>query len=330
MEIIRPHSLDEPHTPNGDIDENLIETEDIPRRSKRLLEETDYDVIGQDLDKLPAGLHEFTGHGEVFWTDAGFDAATSIGKEQIASRLGVKLEQIISFSAAKHTNEVLIVDSQDGLHRVSSAVNPSTNEVFEAGWSEPIVSVDNDQSLGSERGTYDGIILIGKDNFKDNYLLTTGADCTPVGVRGVLRSGESFIAVVHGGRKGTMTGVMDNLAKRLQWLGAITDSIEIFVGPAAQAIEVPLDVLEKEGGDDNSWRRGSISNAYTSEQSTRVLYNNQLDSVRRLAEHLGVGGKSVHVINIDTVSDEASGILHSFRRDKTAERNSLIIGFEKN
>lgn len=313
-----------------ELSDSLIKDADIPSRSKRLLDSTDYHFIDHDLDTLPKGLHSFHDYSEVYWTDAALDSATSSGKTQIATKLGVELDQIISFSAANHTNEVIVVDDQAGLHKIDVATNPVTGQEFEAGWSEPIRPPEHDKSIGAERGTYDGIILVGKEKFQNNYLLATGADCTSVGVRGKLKNGEEFIAIAHSGRKGTMTGVMDNLAKRLQWLGVVTNSIEIFVGPAAQAIEVPVDVLEKEGADNNSWRKESISNEYVKEGTRKVLYNNQLDSVRRLAENLGVNGEQVHIIDVDTVSEKSQGKLHSFRRDKTAERNSLLIGFEKN
>lgn len=319
----------EPHISDQESDNDFIDAEYIPSRSRRLLENTDYHVITHDVENLPQGLHHFGEFGEVYWTDAAIDAATSVGRAQIAATLGINLDQIISFSAAKHTNEVVIVDRLDGIQRVDTITDEETGRELEAGWSEPLSPKEDNPNIGVERKTYDGIILVGKDNFKDNYLLVTGADCTSVGVRGALKTGEEFIAIVHGGRKGTMTGVMDNLAKRLQWLGAVANSLELFVGPAAQAIEVPLEILEQEGADNNSWREGAISDEYVKDDVRKVLYNNQFDSVRRLVENLGVSGEGVHVMDIDTVAEDSRGKLHSYRRDKTAERNSLIIGFKK-
>lgn len=289
------------------------------------ISETNYQAY--DFENSPKGLRNFHDFNNVYWTDSGLDSATTEGREEIAKNLGVGIENIISFSSANHTNEVVVVDKTSGIYRANEVTNLKSGNSDTAGWSEPKLPESSNDSTGAERGTYDGIILIGAHNFKNKYLLVTGADCTPIALRGQLRSGEEFIAAVHGGRKGTMTGIMENVSKRLNWLGVLPETVDMFVGPAAQKIEVPTDVLEEEGKDDNSWRVDSVSDEYTVGAAKRVLYNNQYDSVRRLVEGIGLKPEKVHIINADTVSEDYKESLHSYRRDKTPKRNSLIIGF---
>lgn len=289
------------------------------------ISETNHHIY--DFENTPMGLRRFNNYNSVYWTDGGLDSATVEGREKIAEGLGVNIDDIISFSSANHTNEVLIVDTSEGVYRADEITNLSTGSREKAGWSEPKLPESPNDSTGVPRGSYDGIILVGADNFKNKYLLVTGADCTPIALRGQLQSGEDFIAVIHGGRKGTMTGIMENVSKRLHWLGVLPDTVEMFVGPAAQQIEVPTEVLKDESKDDNSWRVDSISDEYMVGAAKRVLYNNQYDSARRLVEGLGLKSENVHIINADTVSEEYKDTLHSYRRDKTPKRNSLIIGF---
>lgn len=289
------------------------------------ISETNYQSY--DFENSPKGLRNFNNFNNVYWTDSGLDSATTEDREKIADSLGVGVESIISFSSVNHTNEVVVIDNPSGIYQANEVINLKSGNNDPAGWSEPKLPDSSTDSTGADRGTYDGIILIGADNFKNKYLLVTGADCTPIALRGQLRSGEEFIAAVHGGRKGTMTGIMENVSKRLNWLGVLPETVEMFVGPAAQKIEVPTDVLEQEGKDDNSWRVDSISDEYIAGAAKRVLYNNQYDSARRLVEGLGLRPENVHIINADTVSEEYKDSLHSFRRDKTPKRNSLIIGF---
>lgn len=289
------------------------------------LSESEYRTY--DFDNQPKGLRNFENFKSVYWTDGGLDSSTLEGRKAIAESLGIGLEDIVSFSSANHTNEVIIIDSHEGITRVDEITNLKNGLKETAGWSEPkLPSSDNDPS-GLKRGEYDGIILVGADKFKNKHLLVTGADCTPVALRGKLQSGEEFISVVHGGRKGTMTGIMENLSKRLHWLGVVPGSVQMFVGPAAQKIELPTEVMEEEGADNNSWRAQSISDEYTVGAAKRVLYNNQYDSTRRLVEGLGLSPENVHIINADTVNQDYAGSLHSYRRDKTPMRNSLVIGF---
>jgi len=279
------------------------------------------------FDNEPKGLRRFGTFDSVYWTDMGVDSSTLDGRKTIADNLGINLEDIISFSSANHTNEVLIIDGPESISRVDEVININDGNIQAAGWSEPILPSSKNDSYSLNRGEYDGIILIGADKFKNKHLLVTGADCTPIALRGKLRSGEEFISVVHGGRKGTMTGIMENLSKRLHWLGVIPDSVQMFVGPAAQKIELPTEIMEQEGADNNSWRANSVSDEYMVGAAKRVLYNNQYDSTRRLVEGLGISPKNVHIIDADTVSEEYADSLHSYRRDKTPMRNSLIIGF---
>lgn len=299
----------------------------ITNKAKKVLALSGYDLV--KISDETGGVNPFPEHDEIFWTDAQLDANDLRGRERIAASLGIKLSDIVSFTAANHTNEVVVVDTKNGIQKIDSAKNPISGETNAAGWSEPILPSKKSESLGAERGTYDGIILVGRDNFEGKYLLATGADCTPVGVRGLLMSGEEFIAIAHGGRKGTMKGIMENLSKRLQWLGVRTESIEVFVGPAAQSIENQSELLEKEASGDNSYKVASVSAEYQKEGELKVLYNNQFDTIRRLVESLKLKPEQVHLIDADTVSEDKRGKLHSFRRDKTPARNSLVIGFSK-
>lgn len=302
----------------------------ITNKAKKVLALTGYDLVNPS--KEVKGVNKFPNQDNVFWTDAYIDASSSEGRRDIAFNIGVELGDIISFSAVNHTNEVVIVDSPEGIKQLTDIKNPNNGNVVKAGWSEPVVPADfsvEESSYGAERGTYDGIILVGRENFEGKYLLATGADCTPIGVRGMLENGEEFIAIAHAGRKGTMTGVVENLAKRMRWLGVRPATLEVFVGPAAQTIEVPSSVLEKEASGDNTWRVAGISQEYAIGDETKVLYNNQFDSIRRLIENLNIQPEQVHLVDADTVSDDTKDKLHSFRRDKTSARNSLIIGFPK-
>lgn len=299
----------------------------VTNKAKKVLALSGYDLVKPS--KELKGINQFPDHESVFWTDASIDASSSEGRRDIAFNIGVELGDIISFSAVNHTNEVVIVDSPKGIKQLTAIKNLNNGEDVQAGWSEPISPNGDVDTYGSERGTYDGIILVGRKNFEGKFLLATGADCTPIGVRGLLESGEEFIAIAHAGRKGTMTGVVENLAKRMRWLGVKVPTLEVFVGPAAQTIEVPSSVLEKEASGDNTWRVASISQEYNTDDDAKVLYNNQYDSIRRLIEHLKIEPDQVHIVDADTVGEDSRGKLHSFRRDKTSARNSLIIGFSK-
>lgn len=311
---------------------HLDQTDDglglITNKAKKVLALSGYNLV-KPSEEIK-GVNKFPGYENVFWTDADIDASSSEGRRDIALNIGVELQDIVSFSAVNHTNEVLIVDSPEGIKQLTAVKNPNNGDAVRAGWSEPVSQAEfseEESSYGADRSTYDGIILVGREKFEGKYLLATGADCTPIGVRGMLESGEEFIAIAHAGRKGTMTGVVENLAKRMRWLGVRPATLEVFVGPAAQAIEVPSSVLEKESSGENTWRVASISQEYSTGDETRVLYNNQFDSIRRLIENLNIQPEQVHVVDADTVGEESRGRLHSFRRDKTTARNSLVIGF---
>lgn len=276
------------------------------------------------------GLHSFPEYTNAYWTDALLDASNSIGRQKIADFLSILLKDLVCFTASNHTNGVVLVDDAKYLHSPSQAVDILTGELHEAGWSEPLSpNEDQPDGLNAARGTYDGLMLIGRENFGDKYILVPGADCTSLGVRGQLLNGEEFIAAVHAGRKGTMTGIVESLASILKYSGVIKESLEVFVGPATQGIEVPLSLLEEEsaqspGGQYNCFKNVAISEPYISDGQVKVKYNNQFDVIRRVVEQIGVNKSQVNIIDSHTESNKR---LHSYRATKTAKRNSLILGF---
>jgi copper oxidase (laccase) domain-containing protein len=269
-----------------------------------------------------SGVHVFD-QPNVYWTDGARDVGVEGDRHAVAEELGKDISDIILINAKNHTNETVVVDSIDGLdpytedHTEHQAVK-SARKVLH--WTVPLQPPENNPSLGSKIATYDGIILVGK-HLADKLILITGADCTPVGIRGMLKSGEPFVAGIHAGRKGTLTGVIENAVRRLHFLGVDPRTTEVFIGPAAQEIELPLELIEQEAGQDTSWRN-FVSESYES-QGTKVVYNNQLDTTRRVQEQLGLDPSQIHVVDVDTVADPRT---HSFRRDKLPTRNSVIIG----
>ncbi len=281
------------------------------------------------------GIHTFPDVQGAYWTDGALDVSEQAGRLDLATKLGIKLKDLVCFSQLNHTNEVVVVDSADGLSVLDPIYEGAVGVsklIVEGGWSEPIRTAQTSPEKGVERRTYDGVILVSSTGLENKHLLVTGADCTPVGIRGRLISGEEVIAVAHGGRGGTMTGIIDNLALRLQFLGIIPETVEVFVGPAAQDIELPLGMLatESTAGNprpDNSWRVKSVSGDYIAEDGrTKVRYNNQYDTSRRIIEQLGISPDQVKMVDKDTVSDPG---FHSFRREQTSSRNCLVVGFTK-
>lgn len=278
--------------------------------------------------KLGDGMHSFPDAETVYWTDGFLDAyyGNAMGRAEIAKKLGIELSDIVSFDPELHTSDVVIVDDPKGLEFIVKGQDQTLGAVGRVlGWQEPLRPMEGSESQGIESQSYDGIILVGREKFAGKHLLVSGADCTPVGIRGTLENGEEFIAVIHGGRKGTLGGITDALGKRLRFLGVITDSIQVFVGPAARSLEVPVDLLEREGGQDYSWRAGSVGEEYNDRDGvTKTRFDNLFDTVRRLVEDLGVSPGQVHVIDADTQSNPE---LHSYRRTKTTGRNCIVIGF---
>jgi copper oxidase (laccase) domain-containing protein len=272
------------------------------------------------------GIHHFGGAAKVYWTDRQHDAGFEGDRDAIAEALGRDITDIVFINATNHTNQAVIVDSLAGLdpyteESVDGLITKSARKVLH--WTIPHQPPESDPSLGVEVATYDGVILVG-DELKDKLILVTGADCTAVGIRGKLKSGEPFVAGIHAGRKGTLTGVIENTSKRLQFLGIDTKEVEVFIGPAAQDIELPLELIEREAGNDTSWR-SFVSEPYTTDSGIKVTYNNQLDTARRVCEQLGLDPSQLHIVDIDTVSDERT---HSYRRDMSPARNSVIIGMK--
>lgn len=280
------------------------------------------------------GINAFPDAVNVYWTDGSLNASEQTGRREIALELGIETKDLVCFSQVNHTNEIVVVDSVDGLtvlDPIYEGAVEASRLIVEGGWSEPIRSDETSSGKGVERSTYDGIILVNSAGLEGKHLLVTGADCTPVAIRARLHSGEEVIAVAHGGRRGTMTGVIDNLVAGLQFLGINPATAEVFIGPSAQDIEVPLGLLAAESTlenprPDNSWRAHSVSEEYVdADGRVKVEYQGQFDATRRMIEGLGIEPKQVRCIDADTVSDDR---FHSFRRTKTDRRNCVVIGFK--
>lgn len=240
------------------------------------------------------------------------------GITAFASILGIDSQDLLTPYPFNHTNRVIVVEGPGDV-------------VFVADEGRTVPYDRN-----AENPYFDGIIVPKNEFTKDMVLSFTGADCVPIVGHAMSRSGQEFIFGMHAGRKGSLTGVIENTIQKLRELDIDFSTIQAVVGAGAQAIEIPVETLEKEVAQNpsditktligktamemldssvvsvysniNEHRHGNTQNA------TKALFDNQLDAALRLRICLGDNG-TLFCVDANTITDDN---FKSYRRQTMA------------
>ncbi len=253
---------------------------------------------------LTPGINYFENHGFRFGQTAYIDVQPIASTDQelpqpgiiqFAKDLGIRQDQLVMPKLDRHTNKVLLVNSQkelklERLEGRSVGFNLEENNTF-----------------------IDSLIIQETEQTKDIVLAITGADCPSVVGRALLDTGDRVIFGIHAGRKGCLGGIVENTAEKLKVIGVLPGTVQLAVGPGGQALELPLETIEQEAALNLSsltqdlWHKSSvISYSTRTDRKTMVIYDNQADVIRRTTISFNnlLASDGLSIIDANTVTSD--------------------------
>lgn len=292
-------------------------------------------VIG--LDQLQTGINYFSNNGFMFGQTLGIDVqgrtetntqSPQPGIVAFAHELGVMQEKLVMPRLDAHTNKVLVVEDQ--------------------------TTLQYDQSQGRTVGfdskedttLIDALIIKETPETKDVVLGIHGADCPAIVGSAELADGTRVIFGLHAGRKGCLSGIVENTASELIKLGVVPGSVRIAIGPGGQTLELPIETIKKEASinehieTSNIWEQSAmISYSKVASGEDMVIYDNQADVIRRAQLVFGplLADAGCTIIDANTLTSEglrsyramtiASSAGDEVRKQEKFGRNAIFTRF---
>ncbi|MBP9812999.1 laccase domain-containing protein [Candidatus Saccharibacteria bacterium] len=269
-----------------------------------------------NYNQLEYGINYFENNGFIFGQTRGInvqaieleDGTTpQPGIVNFAHELGISQDKLVMPRLDRHTNKVLVIESASRLvHDKSQGRTVGYDPEHDTTYIDSLIVIESPETEGIVLGIH-------------------GADCPGIVGSGKLNNGNRFIFGLHAGRKGCLSGIIENTARELHRLGVINGSVRIAIGPGGQTLELPIETIQKEAATNQNqsttsiWKESAvISYSKLSDRKKMVIYDNQADVIRRaqilLGPILAVNGSSI--IDANTLTTQG---LRSYRAMSVAD-----------
>lgn len=213
-------------------------------------------------------------------------------RELLAQISEVSPHLVIHPITARHSPDISIVNSPDNL-------------VFTPDRAASTIKDEDGEALAQ-----DGIIVIRNKETEEYVIEIPDADCVKIVGHGITENGEEVIFGAHCGFKGTMRGIVENMAMKLKDLQLRERSINILIGYGTQASVIPYQDLQTAAAENphqpiHNWEDATSGPYVELDDKGRLktVYSNQSDVVARVLSSFGTLINHVTIIDENTVTN---------------------------